>query len=587
MVAERQTHSLPADPAERARLARRAGLPDAAALDQELELRRAQVQARFDDLLRVAGGGPPPVDDRAATALDAHASESDQLGALASLGFFDPETAAAELARMARKRGSPFSAASPPSLQQAGPALLAEVGATPDPDQALRHLADLFGVLAAPAQTAEVLANSPRTARLLLSLFGSSDFLSRSLLRDPELIDELLRHGSAPMHRPLPELRSELQARLGPREAEQALAELRRFHNEEILRIGLHDIAGALDVEQVTGQLSDLADAAVEACLQLAERETLLRDGPPRHPDGTPATLVVVGLGKLGGRELGYHSDLDLLFLYSGPGETAGGQRGPAPNHEHFARVAQRMISHLTLRLREGSLYRIDTRLRPSGSAGPLVVSFDALAGYHQKLARTWERQALLRARAVAGDAALFERARREVLEPALFRALDDRARAEVARELLSMRERIEREIAAESPQQSNVKLGRGGLVDVEFAVQYLLLVSGAAHPAIRIQSTPQALAACVSTGLLSPEGGAALAQGYRFLRRLESRLRIVRDRPSDLLPRSGRELSLLARRLGYAGARAGHALLDDHRRATEAVHAAFLEVLGAEGGAA
>src|SRR5262249_26837577 len=154
------------------------------------------------------------------------------LGALFSLGFHDPETAAAELARMARKRGSPFSAASPPSLQQAGPALLAEVGATPDPDQALRHLADLFGVLAAPVQTAEVLASSPRTARLLLSLFGSSDFLSRSLLRYSELIDELLRHGAAPLQRPLPELRRELQARLGGRDAEQALSELRRFHNE-------------------------------------------------------------------------------------------------------------------------------------------------------------------------------------------------------------------------------------------------------------------------------------------------------------------------------------------------------------------
>src|SRR2546428_12702603 len=132
--------------------------------------------------------------------------------------------------------------------------------------------------------------------------------------------------------------------------------------------------------------------------------------------------MVVIGLGKLGGRELGYHSDLDLLFLYSGPGETDGARR--ASNHEHFARVAQKLISHLTLPLRQGTLYRIDTRLRPSGSAGPLVISFEALATYHAREARLWERQALLRARPVAGDEALFNRAFAQGLEPRLFRPI-------------------------------------------------------------------------------------------------------------------------------------------------------------------
>src|SRR5438309_3453122 len=303
-------------------------------------------------------------------------------------------------------------------------------------------------------------AASPRTARLLISLFGSSDFLSRSLLRHPELIDQLVHRGSAPLVRAPDELRAELRGRLTG-DTERDLTELRRFRLEELLRIGVHDVAGALDADLVPQQLSDVAEACVAACLELAIAEVQRRGGVPRHPYRSPAGLVVIGLGKLVARELGYHSDLDLLFLYSGPGETDGARR--ASNHEHFARVAQSLLSQPPLPLRAASLYRIDTRLRPSGSAGPLVVSFDALATYHAREARLWERQALLRARAVAGDAALFERASREVLGPSLFQRLDAK---DAARELLAMRERMEREIADESDARYNSKLGRGGLVD-------------------------------------------------------------------------------------------------------------------------
>jgi glutamate-ammonia-ligase adenylyltransferase len=370
---------------------------------------------------------------------------------------------------------------------------------------------------------------------------------------------------------------ADLQARLQGHDVEEQLTEMRRFRNEEVLRIGLHDVAGALDSETVSRQLSDLADVCVVASLALAEAEVTRREGTARHADGSRATLCVVGLGKLGGRELGYHSDLDLLFLYSAGGETDGARR--SSNHEHFARIAQKLIGHLALQLREGSLYRVDTRLRPSGSAGPLVVSFDALASYHAREARLWERQALLRARGVAGDKELFARAKREVLEKSIFRPID---KAAAARELVAMRERMEREIAAESSGRYNSKLGRGGLVDVEFAVQYLQLVHGERHPEIRVAATPEALVALQKAGLLAPADKEPLARGYRFLRRLESRLRIVRDRPIDSLPTFGRELLLLARRLGYTGERPGEDLLADYSRHTTEVRAAFLRVLGA-----
>ena len=605
MVAERQTHLLPDDRKELERMARRSGFANAAALEVDLSAHRARVHARFGDLLRVAGGEAEPADPRAQLAADAATPEPERVAAMAALGFLDAEASSAELLRLRRRRGTPFDPSAPLEFAWAAPWLLGELAKVPDPDQALRHLADLFGVLAEPAATSRLLAGSPRTARMLLALFGSSDFLSRSLLRHPELIDQLVHRGSAPLHRQLDELRAALAerlARLSEGDGEGTLGEIRRLRNEEVLRIGLHDIAGALEPESVGAQLSDLADLCVESCLALAEKDARRREGVPHvseNPEGAEARLaearlgaeagsgaeahlVVVALGKLGGRELGYHSDLDLLFLYSGAGETDGPRR--ATNHEHFARVAQRLISHLTLQLPEGTLYKIDARLRPSGNAGPLVVSFEALANYHrageQGGARLWERQALLRARSVAGDHALFERAQREVLNPSLFRKLTPAHREEAACELTAMRERMEREIAAESHDRYNSKLGRGGLVDVEFSVQFLQLVHGEAHPEVRSPSVAAALSALKDAGLLAPAEGEPLLRGWRFLRRLDSRLRIVRDRPIEHLPTTGRELLLLARRLGYSGMHAGEDLLDDYARATKAVRAAFLRVL-------
>jgi glutamate-ammonia-ligase adenylyltransferase len=584
MVAERQTHALPDDPAERARLARRAGYPPPreealAELETDLTLHRTRVEARFRDLLRVAGNEEPEADANAILAADPASGEDERKAALRALGFQDADASAAEIVRLSRRRGTPFWPAAPADQQARAPALLQEVAAAPDPDQALRHLADRFGQLTDPAAISTLLASSPRTARLLLSLFGSSDFLSRSLLRHPELIDQLVHRGSAPLQREKDELRRDLAARLLGLDVESQLVELRRFKNEEVLRIGVHDVAGGLEPEDVSRQLSDLADCCVEACLDLARADVERRDGPARNEDQTRATLCVVALGKLGGRELGYHSDLDQLFVYSGPGETEGPRR--SSNHEHFARVAQRLIGHLSLRLREGSLYPVDTRLRPSGSAGPLVVSFEALAGYHAREARLWERQALLRARRVAGDAALYERAKREVIDPSVYRRIDPAA---AARDLLAMRERMQREIAAESSARYDSKLGRGGLVDVEFAVQYLQLVHGQGHPEVRTPSTREALPALRRAGLLAQRDEEALSRGYRFLRRLEGRLRIVRDRAISHLPTEGHELLLLARRLGYSGPRAGEQLLSDYERHTGDVRAAFLRVLGSPG---
>jgi glutamate-ammonia-ligase adenylyltransferase len=423
-----------------------------------------------------------------------------------------------------------------------------------------------------------MLAEHRRVARLLLSLFGTSDFLSKRFLRHPELLDMLLREDQVLLEKSREAFRREIAERLAAIDPslplddllERRLGELRRYKNEEVLRIAVHDIAGTLELGSVSAQLTDLAEGCLAACLSLAEEEARRKDVLP------PGRLCVIGMGKLGGRELGYHSDLDLIFLYPG---------GVEPGFERYARLAQRLMSFLQMPLREGRLFQIDTRLRPSGNQGALVIGAEAFVRYHAGAdgaagvrSQLWERQALLRARFVAGDEALFQDVRARAIEPALFGPRDDRGA--LAAEIRRMRERMEAEISREASHGKNPKTGRGGLVDVEFAVQFLQLAHGHDHPAIRTSTTPRALALLRAAGLLREAEFEPLARGYDFLRRVELRLRIVHDYAIDHLPDGGPALHQLARRLGYDGAEPGARFLLEYGRVTAAVRRAFDEVV-------
>jgi glutamate-ammonia-ligase adenylyltransferase len=416
-------------------------------------------------------------------------------------------------------------------------------------------------------------------ARLLLSLFGTSDFLSKRFLRHPELLDGLLRQDTVVLEKDRATLEREALERLAPIGAhgtlderlERALAELRRFKNEEVLRIAIHDIAGTIPLAAVAAQLSDLAEVSLARALELALAEAAEKGRLPREP------LCIIAMGKLGGRELGYHSDLDLVFLYRDPPD---GER-----HADHARLVQRLLSFLQMPLREGTLYKIDTRLRPSGNQGALVTSASGFARYHTGggdglapvRSQLWERQALLRARFVAGDAALFAEVQERVLLPSVYGKPDD-PRA-LAAEIRRMRERIEAEIGKESTRGPNPKAGRGGLIDVEFAAQFLQLSHGYAEPGIRTPSTPEALDALRRAGLLREAHYQALARGYEFLRRLELRLRIVHDYSIDHLPQ-GLALQQLARRVGNHGEDPAGRLMAEYRRVTGDVRQAFDEVV-------
>ncbi|MBI5548613.1 MAG: bifunctional [glutamate--ammonia ligase]-adenylyl-L-tyrosine phosphorylase/[glutamate--ammonia-ligase] adenylyltransferase, partial [Deltaproteobacteria bacterium] len=574
MVHERRTHALPSSPEALRSLALGLGFATAETFAAALGRHRSFVGELFSDLLHTSGVEPAPLDAELSAAADPDGADETRLRALATRGFVDAPAALACLRRMGQHPESPFARRG--GVPRGGVELLAGCAGSPDPNLALLHLGELFSSLRAPGAWYDLLARRPATAQLLTTLFGTSDYLSRLFLRHPELADSLVRAEAAVTLKGHAWLAEELSVRLmaeaAPEpQAEQILAILRRFKNEEVLRIGLHDVAGNLEVEQVHEELSALADVLVGACLDLCRKEVLTRWGEPCGPDGAPASLAVIGLGSLGGRELGYHSDLDLLFVYSAPGDTRGGEKGRASNAEYFARLAQKLLSSLSMQLREGLLYRTDVRLRPSGNAGMLVVSLESFAAHHQK-AEVWERQALTRARLVAGDAALFGRVREEVIAPLVFRPeADPRG---LAREILRVRERMEHELAGEGPLRLSPKLGRGGLVDIEFAVQYLQLAHGRARPGVRETNTLKAIRALASEGALAPADASALERGWRFLRRLEDRLRIVHVFPLTHLPTRGPGLTTLARRMGYSGTEGGAKLLADYEAITAEVRA-------------
>jgi glutamate-ammonia-ligase adenylyltransferase len=581
MVDGRRTHRLPPAP-ERLGLARSMGYAHAAKFEAVLAAHREKVKELFGSLLGT-GAVQAPLDPELALLADRQVEPERRAAIAVRRGFANPDQAIASVDSMARRR-TPFSPLGDPA---AAVALLTEVAATPDPDQALSHLADFAAAMPAPGPYFELLAQRWRVARLLLLLFGTSDFLSKRFIRHPELLDVLLREDQMTLVKGREAFRRELSERLSAHRGEtvdevleQKLSELRRFKNEEILRIAIHDIAGSLPLANVSEQLTELAEACLVSCLELAEEEASAKGKAP------PGRLCVIGMGKLGGRELGYHSDLDLIFLYPGEDDghpVAGGQ---SEAHQLHARLAQRFMSFLQMPLREGFLYKIDTRLRPSGNKGALVISTAGFTRYHTGgpdsdapvRSQLWERQALLRARCVAGDVRLFEQVLAGVILPVVYAR--PTSLASLAAEIRRMRERIQEEVGKESTRGKNPKAGKGGLVDVEFAAQFLQLAHGHLNPSIRTPSTPVALQRLREAALLREAQYDVLLKGYDFLRRLELRLRIVHDYTIDHLPESGHALTVLARRLGYHGEDPGARFLAEYDRVTEQVRLAFDEVV-------
>ncbi len=581
---ERQTHNLPTDEMEFERLGRRCGFSDSAEFRRVLESYRQEVAAIYHDLFYTSEEEAETVPAEVAYLFDPAAEPAELQELLKAKGFDDPAGACDTLTAL--RDGPPRHPLSPQArrhFNRLAPLLLCEVIALPEPDMAFRNLERFLSALRARATFFALLAENRALIKLLVSLFGTSQFLSRILIQHPGTLDFLVADRESDPEKARDRLESDLDKHLERALSyEEQLDALRRFHHEELLRLALGDIHGDLSLQQGSGQLSLLAEVCLQQATTMARHELLPRYGLPTCCDADgkehEAAFAIVALGKLGGRELNYHSDLDIIFIYEDQGQTrpAAGS-DPAlfkvrSNQEYFSRLAQRIISILSLFTSEGSIYQIDTRLRPSGQQGPLVSSLPAFRDYHQQSARLWERQALVKARVVVGPTA-FAQSIGELQQQIVFqRPLPADSRQEIYR----LRQRLERELARENRAHYDIKTGRGGLVDVEFLVQYLQLLHGGNDSSLRSPNTLEALQALQQTELLDDQETRLLTDGYLFLRRLENKLRLVHDQSISQLASDKPYLAKLARRLGYPGVQPDEQLLADYRQTTEQIRTIF-----------
>jgi glutamate-ammonia-ligase adenylyltransferase len=490
---------------------------------------------------------------------------------LRRLGFADPRAALANLHALTP---------TPPDAERLAPVfprLLAALAAAPDPDMALNNLERLAAV-ADRAVFFRTLGDHPGAIPLLARLLGSSQFLADALRRRPNLLPWLLEPRTM---RPwlTDDLEADLAQTLAPFATREAqMNALRRFKYRQLLRIASRDLLGDADLTVTTEELSRLADVCLGEAWRLAEAGLRARYGAPLRPDGGETGLAVIAMGKLGGEELNYASDIDLMFVYGEDGETEGGADGRLPNGEYFARLAREIVAFIDTATDEGYAFRVDLRLRPEGRLGPLVLALDGYRAYWAERAETWERQALLKARACAGDEAVGAQFVGLARQVAYRSGTDERAVAAIR----AMKREIDRHLAERSTEarEANVKLGRGGIREIEFLVQALQLLYGGDDPWLRERNTLKALYRLTERGYLAPDRGRALTDAYVHLRTVEHRLQILHEFQTHTLPADAGELGRLARRVGLPGPPRSAARLFDrrHRAVTGTVHRAFRE---------
>jgi len=531
---EQQTHTLPADTAGLVRLARvlqYRDTPRRTAIDAfESDQRAHQAAVRsiherlfFAPILdTLAGAGPLPID----------AAEE----RLAAFGFVDATHTRAALRDLTQglTRSSRV-------MHQLLPVILDWLSESPDPDLGLLQLRKLAEGSARTAALATTFRDMPGAAERVCRVLGSSRSVGDALLRQPDVVellgdDEWLIPERSPeeLHEAALETLRWRPDRAGRR------AGLRRFKRRELLRIGARDVLGMASVEVTGRELAALADASIEAALEMLT---------------SPPSVAVIGMGRLGGSELSYASDVDVLFVYDGD--------GPAVFEEH-ERTATELLREIGATTAEGQTFEIDARLRPEGNQGPLARSLAGYRQYYERWVQPWELQALLRARPVAGDPDVGA-AFMAMIEPFVYR--DPFPEAD-AREIRRIKARVERErIPTGEDPEFHLKLGRGGLTDVEFTVQLLQLEHGAACPEVREPSTTSALERLAATGILDTDDAETLKDAYVFCERARNARFLVTGKASDALP-SGNDGRRLARLLGYVH-RPEAELRDDYRRLT------------------
>jgi glutamate-ammonia-ligase adenylyltransferase len=505
-------------------------------------------------------------------------------GLLAPYGLTDPKLADANLQSMS---GEPRTRR---LLAKILGDLLAMLAETADPDQGLNHWERFLQAGLNRSQVLDYLGGNPRMLHLLCTIFGNSPSMAQTLIRDPLLVYWLAEQ-LVVTRRPSREmLAASLRMTLANvKAAELRLDALRRFRRREMLRIGIRDLLRLADVRETTAALTDLACVLIQAAYEIVESWLCEQYGRPVHRDqqgrAVETGFAVIAMGKLGGGELNYSSDVDLLYVYASEnGATApagrAGANAPAaiPNEEYFERLARELTKALADATQEGRVFRVDLRLRAEGMSGQLARSLDQYEQYYRTRGEQWERMALLKAWPVAGNLHIGEVFLGRI-RPFVYDGSGARRPEDVIAQVKTVKDMIDAKMADRGQERRNVKLGKGGIREIEFIVQAAQILYGGRVPDLRERSTMGALEKLEHHRLLPAADRQALERAYVFLRDVEHKLQMVHDLQTHALPDSPDELARCAIRLGYdAGDRraAGRKFLADHRRHTANVNRIF-----------
>lgn len=567
-----QTHLLPSDGEEFARLARSLGFADGSGLRHELELARERVSSTFQSLTTSAPSTP-----RAHLPSEIEGDDP-ELGRVAEEQFKSADMGE-HVTALARRPDGLLGALTRDRLPGLTNSVLAALSNSADPEQAARYLRSFFGKFLAPAAYVNALGADLRALQRLITAFGASAFVGDAVSGRPELADVILFGGGA-VSDPQAAVRAEIwnaAESLSPdadrdEREESFIGALRAAKRRITVEVAVADLAGTIGMRDATRILADLAEEILSCVV--------------RHVFGDVPGFAVLGLGKLGGRDLGYASDLDVIFIF-----LPSAAPEPQEATTYFVRGAQRVIRLLTESHAAGPGYELDARLRPSGSHGLLVTSLSSFARYHgQPLdggdleagpavlssGAPWERQTLLRARGLVGDPELLRRA----LSIAWRAAYE--GGAPPAAEMHHLRTRLEKEQGREREGRYNLKTGHGGLLDIEFAVQWLQMKNGS-DPRVRTPDLGVAMSALHSAGYLSTTHFEVFNDGYRFLRQLEQRIVVKSGVSGAIIDARNAGLAQLARRMGFQdgqGQRASEHLLARYEAVTHSVRASYEKVL-------
>jgi [glutamine synthetase] adenylyltransferase / [glutamine synthetase]-adenylyl-L-tyrosine phosphorylase len=539
MVDDAQIHRLPADHDGVARVATFLGYPDADQFAAELCNHLASVERHYAELFEEA----PSLSGPGNLVFTGTEDDPDTLATLARLGFADPPRVAAMVRGWHHGRiRATRSQRAREILTELVPQLLRIFGGTANPDAALLRFDDFLTRLPAGVQLFSLFHANPGLLSLVADIMAEAPSLAENLAQRPALLDAVL---TAEFSAALPD-RAGLAADLAAltataRDYQDVLDLLRRWTNERRFQVGVQLFRRDIDGARTGMALADIAEAALGALLP-----AVTADFARVHGEVPGGAFAIVALGRLGSREMSLASDLDLTIIYEAPDDSAGsnGHR-PLPVSTYYTRLSQRLISAITAPTGEGKLYEVDMRLRPSGESGPIASSLAAFAQYQRDSAWTWEHMALTRARPIAGEEHLQARIR-DAIAAALGRPRDpQRLLADVA----DMRRRIAENVPRPSPW--DLRNHRGGLIDLEFTVQYLMLREAAQRPEVLRRETGAALAALGEAGILPPQGVRELSEALNLMRHLRALLALLFDGVPDAKALAGPAGATLARCAG------------------------------------